>query len=111
MIPPRTTPGNILLPHSPAADKASRSERYRLRVMHDTKRATLHHCLIIILDDLDFGWTHDEIRRFICLWNQGIPLPDIAARLRPMLSSCDARDETALLAMHLMRKGRINLVK
>ena len=84
------------------------SHRYRRRIIHDTKRAEINHTLLVILDDLDFGWTREEIQLFIHRWNQGQPLEAIARRLRSDLAPEDAYDETVLLALHLLRQGKIS---
>lgn len=87
----------------------SDTERYRRRIIHDTKRAEINHSLTIILGDLDFGWNKEEITVFLRLWQQGYPLHHIAPRLRPDLTPDDAFDETALLFLHLIRRGKIDL--
>ena len=57
--------------------------------------------MVIILEDLSFEWTAEQISNFRAMWEAGISLPDIAAKL-----GRDA-DEVALLVMHEARQGRI----
>ena len=67
---------------------------------------------VIVLDDLDFSWTIEEIEKVRELWKKGINIVDIAQRVRKKNTDFyrkeqDAINETALLIMHLDRKGQI----
>jgi hypothetical protein len=86
---------------------SSSLERLRKRTASDNHRAQPQDRFHIILEDLDFAWTRQEMDVFIARWNNGQPLQKIAASLRPLLCPEDALDETLLLAIHLHRKGRI----
>ena len=67
---------------------------------------------IIILDDLDFSWTIEEVEEVKKLWKDGVNIVDIAQQVRKKTPDFyrkeqDAINETALLIMHLDRKGQI----
>ena len=38
--------------------------------------------LAVILQERDFGWTPAEIAKFRDMWNQGVPMPEIAKLLK-----------------------------
>jgi len=56
---------------------------------------------VIVLEDLDFAWTKEQVARFREMWKAGVSLEEMAERLRRDL------DEVALLAMHERRQGNI----
>lgn len=56
-----------------------------------------HICLL----DLDFSWSHQDIPKFIELWNAGLPINKIARKFRRQL------DEAFILALDLARRGQI----
>ncbi len=64
--------------------------------------------MIIILDDLDFGWEKRKIKQVIRLWEKGLHIQDIAKIIKPKSPVETREDETALLIMHLCRQ---NLIK
>jgi hypothetical protein len=37
---------------------------------------------VIILQNRDFDWTSAEIAQFRDMWNQGVPMPEMAKRLK-----------------------------
>lgn len=80
---------------------------HQQRNQADKKKMRPPRPLLIILEDLDFGWEKEEVEQFIFLYKQGCSLEFIAKKLRPGLPTQDAQDETTLLAMHLQRKNRI----
>lgn len=73
----------------------------------DKKKMRPQRPLLIILEDLDFAWDHEEVEAFIALYKQGCSLELMAKKLRPGVPPKDAQHETELLAMHLERKNRI----
>lgn len=67
---------------------------------------------IIVLDDLDFSWTESEVKQVKQLWKKGVSIVEIANTVRKQnldfyRKDQDAIDETALLIIHLGRKGQI----
>ena len=63
---------------------------------------------VIILDDLDFGWTPDEIETIKQMYDDGATLDEMARRRKNRWNNLDlAADETALLIMHLARTGKV----
>lgn len=63
--------------------------------------------LVIILDDLDFSWTKEEMREAIKMYKAGAKIDLMAKVLRPKDKLCNAIDEVALLIMHLARQDLI----
>lgn len=63
--------------------------------------------LVIILDDLDFTWTENEINMAIFMWTCGWSIEDMARKLRKYDGIKNGSDEVALLIMHLGRQGKI----
>lgn len=63
--------------------------------------------MIIILEDLEFGWKQCQIDKAIELWGKGLHIKDIARMLQPKKPMSTREDETALLIMHLSRQGLI----
>lgn len=57
--------------------------------------------LVIALDDLDFSWLPDEVKKVRKLWTFGWHIADIAKQMKR------DQDEVAVLIMHLARKGKI----
>ena len=57
--------------------------------------------IYIALEDLDFDWTKEQVKKFDELWSRGDSLPLIAKTLRR------EQDEVALLVMDRSRKGAI----
>jgi len=57
--------------------------------------------LIIALSDLDFSWFPEEVGKVKQLWNQGLHIAAIAAKVKR------DQDEVAILIMHLARQERI----
>ena len=67
---------------------------------------------IIVLDDLDFSWTIEEVEEVKKLWKDGVGIVDIAQQVRKKTPDFyrkeqDSIDETALLIMHLGRKRQV----
>lgn len=65
------------------------------------KRAKKDTAVIVILEDLDFGWTTADVKTFREMWRAGEGLIGIAGKLQR------DPDEVALLAMHEAREGTI----
>lgn len=63
-----------------------------------TKKDTFR---IIILEDIDFGWTASDMETFRGMWSEGISIRAIASALKRDV------DEVALLAIHEAREGLI----
>lgn len=61
--------------------------------------------LIIALDDLDFSWFLDEVKKVKKLWYFGWHIADIAKQVDR------DQDEVAVLIMHLARRGKIEYRK
>lgn len=57
--------------------------------------------VMFLHDDINWGWTHDEIDTFTRLWKEGVSLWDIAKQLER------DPDEVALLVIALRRDKRI----
>lgn len=56
---------------------------------------------VIILEDLDFGWTAEVLAEVRKMWEAGVPLAEMAGRLRR------DPDEVGLAIIHLARQGEI----
>jgi len=56
---------------------------------------------IIILEDIDFTWTAEQIALFREMWQAGVSLSDMAEKFDRDV------DEVVLLAMHEARQKRI----
>lgn len=68
---------------------------------------------IIILDNLDFDWKENDIKRVIQKWREGASIEEMAAELRPSVNRLkktaeDGQDEVILLLFHLSRQGKIS---
>jgi hypothetical protein len=72
--------------------KAANKDSWKLRPKSE---------LIIALDDLDFSWFPEEVRKVKQLWNQGLHIAAIAAKVKR------DQDEVAILIMHLARAREI----
>ncbi len=68
---------------------------------HDRLKLRPKNTLIIALEDLDFTWFPHEIEEVKQLWNQGLHIAAIAAKVKR------DQDEVAILIMHLARAGEI----
>ena len=62
---------------------------------------TMKDDAIIILDDLEFAWKKEEIRKAIKLWEYGVSLNGMVKRLKRN------KDEVFLLLLHLVRTAEI----
>lgn len=60
---------------------------------------------MIVLDDLDFSWFHNEVDIVLQMWKSGIGLIDMADQLRP--GNDDGQYEVLLLLLHMARQGKI----
>ena len=61
----------------------------------------------IILDDLSFEWTKEELKEAQKLYASGIAVDRMARILRPKVSLERSIDEVSLLLMHLSRQNKI----
>lgn len=57
--------------------------------------------LMIVLDDLDFSWFHQEAALAQKMWEAGFHIADISEKIDR------DQDEVALLVMHLSRQRKI----
>ena len=58
-------------------------------------------CSYIACEDLEFGWSQEDVEQVIEWWNEGVSYDEMARRL-----DRDG-DEVAILLIDLVRKGRI----
>ena len=58
-------------------------------------------CPYIACEDYDFTWSKDEMKNFRQMWREGIPLREIAIRLRRHIN------EVAILVIDQAEKGYI----
>ncbi|KJS77739.1 MAG: hypothetical protein JL56_02865 [Desulfotomaculum sp. BICA1-6] len=56
---------------------------------------------VVILENLDFAWKPSDMTRAAEMWQEGMPVPDMARELKRH------DDEVLLLIVHLGRLGRI----
>lgn len=57
--------------------------------------------MVIVLEELDFGWEWEEINKVEIMWLEGKGLEEMANEIKR------DGDEVFLLLMHLARQGRI----
>lgn len=73
----------------------------------DMKQCYLRESVEIALLDLNFSFTQTQIKLAIEAWNMGMSIEEMAKLVRPFDRKGDAIDETAILIMHLKRRGKI----
>lgn len=63
--------------------------------------------VVILLDDLNLDCTQKQLETCAELWEKGLPIEEIATQVRKERDLGKAIDETALMIMHLRRRGKI----